>query len=180
MLKLLWTQAELADKGIMCRGGIALGLASHTPEHVFGPAVVAAYNMEQQANYPRIVTTEDVLVSGAKDRTEENSYEYEYGYLTEILKLDDDGLYYVDYFSAIQTEIDNYGHEYPIYLHRLRDHIHTGLQHQDIRIKQKYEWMKHKYNVIVEQILYNITNHGNPNADPELVDYYMTLQKVTG
>lgn len=142
LLKLLWVQTELADKGIMCRGAIAIGPASHTHQQVFGPAVVEAYLLEQRADFPRIVAQKSILQVGAENRSNSNSYHEEYQHLEGILQLDTDGLYYVDYFKASQSELDDTGYEYPEYLYRLGMHIATGLTHREKKVRRKYRWMK--------------------------------------
>jgi hypothetical protein len=49
-------------RGILVRGGITIGDVYHKHPVVFGPALIAAYEIEsQQAVYPRIVVEEEVM-----------------------------------------------------------------------------------------------------------------------
>lgn len=178
LLKLLWVQTELADKGIMCRGGIAIGQASHTHQQVFGPAVVEAYLMEQRADFPRIVAQKSILQIGAQNRSDSNSYHEEYQYLAKILQQDADGLYYVDYFKASQSELDDTGYEYPEYLYKLGKHIAMGLTHRDKKVRRKYRWMKKKYNELIADIKCVLKDKIRRHEEPELYDYYKGLSKI--
>lgn len=52
----------LLHKGVMSRGGIAVGEIKHSGNIVYGPALVKAYQLESQvANYPRIVIARDAV-----------------------------------------------------------------------------------------------------------------------
>ena len=55
---------RLARLGMLYRGGIANGLVYHDAQQVFGPAVLDAYEIEQQANFPRIVLGTPVVNAG--------------------------------------------------------------------------------------------------------------------
>jgi hypothetical protein len=46
--------------GILCRGGVAVGLCFHDESIIFGPALVEAYGLEQMAGSPRIAVTSDI------------------------------------------------------------------------------------------------------------------------
>lgn len=51
---------SLLAKGICCRGAIVAGDLHHDDPVAFGPAVIAAYQMEQSAIYPRILVADEV------------------------------------------------------------------------------------------------------------------------
>lgn len=52
----------LLHKGVLSRGGIAVGKLCHGPEIIYGPALNKAYELESQvAIYPRIVLELDVI-----------------------------------------------------------------------------------------------------------------------
>ena len=55
---LLFLSRGTAELGYYVRGGVCQGLLCHEEELCFGPAFIAAYNLEQKvAIYPRIVIT---------------------------------------------------------------------------------------------------------------------------
>jgi hypothetical protein len=137
----------LAAEGILVRGGIARGLLHHTEHALYGPALIAAYNLEHdKAKYPRIILDESILEAGteygrwAKDERE---------WLDRIVTKDDeDGYYFIDYFrKAGWTFSDD-----PVrweYITALREHIVSGLAISDESVKSKYRWMAVKFNDLV-------------------------------
>lgn len=50
-------------KGILLRGGIVRGKAYHDGRVLFGPAVIAAYELEQTAKYPRVLVEDHIVRS---------------------------------------------------------------------------------------------------------------------
>lgn len=175
LLQILWTQTELASIGILCRGGISSGLAAHTNDYVFGPAIVNAYNMEQKAFYPRIIADQSIIDVGVKSRGHNNEHDQR-EYICDILKQDDDGLYYIDYFESSKSELDETGFEYPQYLNDIYEHIVKGLLIQDARVNAKYLWMQKKYNNVVRSYL-DAANHTKCENE-KLIRCYSTLKLI--
>jgi hypothetical protein len=81
--------AFLIYRGILLRGGVAKGKAYHTKRVLFGPAVIAAYELQQHtAKYPRIVV-EDHLVRS----------EWWLNTRGEFFRQDGDGCWFVNPFE---------------------------------------------------------------------------------
>lgn len=56
IIDIIHLQLELGNKGIMLRGGIAIGDVYHDDDIVFGPAMNEAYFLESKvAKFPRVV-----------------------------------------------------------------------------------------------------------------------------
>ena len=75
--------------GWMLRGGVAIGQLYIDEVMVWGKALLTAYELEDKvANYPRVIIDEDVVneISSVQD-------------LQEYLRLDFDGLYYLNYLA---------------------------------------------------------------------------------
>jgi hypothetical protein len=78
---------ELLDMGFYTRGALVRGLICQTPTVTFGPALVEAYELEQDvAKSPRILVTPEA-------REISDSY----------MRLDSDGLEYLDYYRMFET-----------------------------------------------------------------------------
>jgi hypothetical protein len=146
---------ELVYKGFLCRGGMTYGKMIHTKKLLFGPAVIEAYELESKgANYPRIIVSEGKIVSVMKEFLNDGKTSG-YGLLQDmkelegILKKDFDGLYYLDYFFDVQSDIDD--GNFQEYYNRLRSIIVAGLSSKDESIKVKFSWMSEKYNIFVKR-----------------------------
>ncbi len=176
LLSLVWMQSILAGRGILCRGGIAIGHAVHTPNYVFGSAVIEAYKLEQKSVYPRIILNDEVLITAGKHRIPSHSKEFELDFIHSLIKKDNDGYYYVDYLSACSSEFDDI-YDYPLFLYDICKLIEKNLKNNDRRVVDKYEWMRCKYNHIIDNIQRNIlTYDGN---DYELIELYSKLYRIS-
>ena len=132
--------------GVLLRGACALGNAIHTNDYVFGPAINNAYLLENHcAIYPRIIISPDIIEECAcfsihKDYNDKKD-------ILSLLKKDFDGFYYIDYLGidTIGGEIGSFkGLEK--YTNNIQEFIINGLKNNDANIKQKYLWLKEKYN----------------------------------
>ncbi len=75
-----------------CRGGIAWGKLFHKDNILFGPAMVEAYQLEQQANYPRVIFSPDIIRGlSPNDMSEMSKF-----WLTQ----DVDGWFFVDIIKS--------------------------------------------------------------------------------
>jgi hypothetical protein len=66
--------ALMLYKGILLRGGVVRGKAYHRGGVVFGPGIVAAYDLEQAAKYPRVVVEDHLYRSEWFLRTKERFF----------------------------------------------------------------------------------------------------------
>lgn len=179
LLELMWLIMQLVSKKIFCRGAICYGKLYHTNKMIFGPALIEAYNTESKAAlYPRIVLDESVIRICAKYGM--NKFSDEKKSIQELLAKDTDGMYYIEYFSKVQSEFDNTIYDYVNYLKILRDIIVENITHDtpiDIRIK--YLWMADKYNLVVNNIKNNnpIDELGE-DGENELDDVFAYLSPI--
>jgi hypothetical protein len=158
---LKWIQQELIWGGMLCRGGVTYGHAVHTPSYVFGPAVSRAYWLESRfAKVPRILV--DRVVFEAVQRTATMSLG-EFGpreaalFVRHHVPRDRDGHYYLDYVG--DPESDNYFETYPDFLRRLSEIIIAGGKHTNQRVREKYEWLRTKYERTRRSLLTYATRH---------------------
>ena len=61
-----------------------------------------------------------------------------------LLERDLDGMYYIDYITRAQSEMDDPELDYPNYLHKLRAIISSKILSQDPSVFIKYKWLQEK------------------------------------
>lgn len=146
--------------GLLIRGAVVRGKLYHNSNILFGPGLINAYLTESKtAIYPRIVVDNSVL-KWAKIAIDTNlDDENNAGFiLKDILKKDLDDMYYIDYFynmSYLLTLINDlksiFG-DYGNYMNELSKLINDNKNNPDHSIRQKYHWMKNKYNLAIRKI----------------------------
>lgn len=130
--------ALLADKGVLIRGACRFGKLFHDDKYLFGEAYQNAfYSEEKTAVYPRIIISQEDF---------DKFLIMEKEHCKEFLKLDTDGMYYLDYINVDITDIDeNKKNEYR---NKIKQRISEGIDkyksNPDILIK--YKWLETKYN----------------------------------
>ncbi|TCD46989.1 hypothetical protein [Chlorobium sp. N1] len=145
LLDIMWVQVNLALNGILCRGGVAQGKLVHTPKVLFGPGMVNAYELESKAAvYPRVIFGESIIQLGIQAHGAQNRPDQEANSIMNLLKKDFDGMYYVDYITGAQQELDAPEFDYPEYLSKLQKIVAEGLTLKDPSIRIKYQWLKEK------------------------------------
>jgi len=150
--ELLHLHVELARHDILIRGGIAYGPMIHTNEIIFGPALIQAYRIEcDAANSPRIILPHSLY----KIDSEFNELVgYESNDLDNLISLDEDDFYYLDYFDKcqkVELGIFTNDKEYIEHLQRMQKIITKGLENKDPGIYSKYGWMKSKWNKTIKK-----------------------------
>ena len=150
IIDLIHLQLELLQQGVLVRGGIAKGQVRHTQEMVFGPAMVAAYELESKyAVYPRIIVEKE-LVDWEKENYRNQIYgaEYDINDLESLLKRDEyNDIYYIDILRQRQ-ELDYYEY-FEELLHSVNSIIRDGLNNKNKAVKMKYVWLKNYYNDVL-------------------------------
>jgi hypothetical protein len=145
LLDILWMQLRLANGGLLCRGAIARGPLIHTPSLLFGPAMVAAYELESRAAiYPRVILDKSIIVAGCEAHARHNSLKDEAESILGLLARDADGMFYVDYICKGQGEFDDPDWGYVEYLGNLAKIAIAGASLPDRPVAIKYEWLKAK------------------------------------
>lgn len=142
---------------IVCRGGIARGHLIHDHIFMFGKALIDAYNLESNlAIFPRVIISDKSIIQIGKENYgyhPANNSSHEEKEIKSFISIDFDGVYFIDYFNLeIYSEMSQKDKNY---VNKLRSLIEVQLQKNDknLHIKQKYEWMKDKFNESVKLIL---------------------------
>jgi hypothetical protein len=173
--ELLYLHIELAKSDILIRGGIYYGPLIHTDKILFGPALVNAYNMERKAaNSPRIILPQSLY---KKDSRFQELFTHEpANRLNDLLSLDEDDFYYLDYFDKCQNPellVFTSDMEYIGHMRQLKTIIVEGLKNKQPGIYSKYGWMKTKWNRTIKK--YKTKQHMESikkNKRNELADYF--------
>jgi len=131
----------LLMKGLFVRGGIARGLAAHRGGMVVGPAILAAYSMEQKvAIFPRIVV-EDAIASELLLIDDGPNP-------TATLRRGEDGLYFVDVLTTLGLRADG-----EVVLKRAGKLIVERLaKRHSLDIEAKWRWLAAQYNRAVRSV----------------------------
>lgn len=185
LLEIKWLIMRLLSRGILCRGGVSLGKFIHSDNYLFGPALVEAHTLESKAAmYPRVILDTNVIDAGTENRTLEHTSSDEMGYVYSLLERDSDGMYYIDYFSKAQEELDDPEYGFAEYIANLGDIIRKGLMasshHTKVDLRVKYSWMRERYNRMVTQISENNYAEKLRNSgDVELSEFYEKLKPIS-
>lgn len=142
-------QLELLAHGYVFRGGISAGQLYHKGSIVFGPALLSAYQLENQhAIHPRIIVEKQV-VEEALRLPNFNPPEQEREYIYSLLQDDSDGFYFVDFLRQEQ-ELD-YPEDYLQCMATIRQVIVSNLFDKRLspHVHVKYEWLRNYYNSVV-------------------------------
>ncbi len=142
-------QENLLQKyNILLRGGCAIGELYHTKKYVFGPAINEAYQLEHEiSNYPRIIISDAIIEEWSKYFSPNNT-PMDTHFLERKLTKDTDGFHYIDYISYIDfnKESGELNEYWANYMSKIKPYIIEGSNHRDLKIRQKYDWLKDKYN----------------------------------
>lgn len=142
----------LAQRGYLLRGALTVGLLYHEDRHVVGPAMVRAVEMESEvARFPRVIVDPAVITLARRHRREGHSPTDEEGYVRSFINEDTDGQLFIDYVSwdAVVKHAGIEDEYYPDYISQISTLIEVGLQHDDVRVAEKYLWLHPRY---VEQL----------------------------
>lgn len=154
---------NLVERGIYVRGAVTCGLMHHDKNICFGPAMVKAYELEEEsAIYPRIIIELSTICEDLKHPGQANSVKMEANYLRGIIKRDTkDKKYFLDYLS--QWEEFNEPEDYDKFIGNVRKNLIECLQHTEYpeKIQEKYRWFKKYYNDTIRKayIPSSDTNH---------------------
>jgi hypothetical protein len=174
LLSILWIQISLIFEGIVCRGGVAKGKLIHTPKMLFGPAMIEAYLLESKtAIYPRVVLNKSIVEAGKRARARHHDTEHEQKSIMDLLRRDKDGMYYIDYLTRAQSELDDPEYEFPEYLYLLQQIISSGLKSKDSRVAAKYGWMKDKFAPYLSKVKRGAQR--SRSIDREVRDAYLSI-----
>lgn len=170
LLDLVHAQVECVNRGMLIRGGLAIG-----PVHVgidgkgpiFGEAMVRAYEIEQsEAVYPRIMIDDAAMAEFLQDPTlwqhgqfDENDAEMAGRYIA----VSEDGSYFLDYLNAADAgEFDEGEIGRFAFLRRHRDVVESALASATGKARRKLMWLAHYHNRFIAALreLYDETDPG--------------------
>jgi hypothetical protein len=166
---------NLANRGIVMRGGISVGQLFHDTKYIFGPAFIEAYDIESKiAKFPRIICDDSIVLLSQKGKAL-HSARQDLEIFTQIVRQDDDKYWYIDYIGNIESLFDT-GYEQVDYLLKLYTFIVTNLKENRIEsVLDKYNWMKEKYNNTATDIL---NNERLKDQDFDLYTYSKQLKLI--
>ena len=154
LISLVDAQAELIDFDIIIRGGVSIGDIFISDGRVFGPGLIEAYELESKyALYPRIIIDPRLIQEHKTNKllkAKWHSVKDELEILGGLLKQGDDGMWFIDYATAIEQEL-NEPEMYPTFLRRHREVILSGAKsHAKLNsVLRKFVWMANYHNQIV-------------------------------
>jgi len=145
---------KFIEKEVICRGYISKGEVIHDENMLFGPGFIEAYKMEKKMNFPRIGFSDEIYQIGLKYHDKNISNGLNDNFLKSLFIKDEDGLYYVDYFSTPISSVRNVIQiNRKEYLTKLLNIIVKGLADKDINVVWKYIWMKHKFEKVLDYFI---------------------------
>ena len=146
LLEILWVQINLVLRTMLCRGAVSKGKLIHTEKMLYGPAFIDAYRLESNAAlYPRVILDESIVEIGTLAHARHHREGNERQSIMSLLCRDSDGMYYINYITGAQSELDDPELDYPNYLYVLRNIIAKGISNQDPSIRVKYLWLKERF-----------------------------------
>ena len=152
LLKLVIAQVRLIDEGILLRGALTIGNLVKSYNVIYGPGLIAAYKLEHDdAVFPRIVVDKALLKQvKTNPALRHHDYRSEIKEIRNLIRRDGDGLFFVDYLRAIESEFRE-NDLYFAFLDRHRELVKKGLGKfvSNKRIRRKYVWLKKYHNSTV-------------------------------
>jgi hypothetical protein len=140
--ELSYLQFMLASEGLFIRGAVTLGLHFENERMIFSEALIKAYELEQKANYPRVVISDSVLelVSQANP--------HYCAQLTPFLMSSPDGACFLDYFQHIYEMWREHGIEAPEFLIRHKESVIAQIEKHKTNayVLDKFKWVAEYHN----------------------------------
>lgn len=146
---LIHVQAELTKEKVLVRGALTIGDIFVDGSITFGPALIRAYELESSVSIaPRVII--DPIVFALLEKypaLRGNPLPDEMQYLCRVLKRDRDGVWFIDYLRAFESEADS-PKVYLEFLRAHRDLISEGLQGLKALdpVVSKLGWLKNYHN----------------------------------
>jgi hypothetical protein len=165
----------MVKEGYFIRGGVTIGDIRVEESTVFGPAIVKAYRLESEfAVYPRVVI--DPLVFEEFEtsellRSRGHTIEEDRRFLSELVRRDSDGLYFINYLRAILDNLEE-GEE-PEFLLTHKQRIlesasdHTGLN----KIAAKLLWAATYHNLVISELHEDFLRHFGVQREDLVIDH---------
>lgn len=144
---------RLARLGTLYRGGIVRGPAYHDELHVFGPAIIEAYELEQGAEFPRVILSNPVVDAGRSAAESVNTI------FSRFTRVDRDGVVFVHYLRVLRMIADSDG-PLPNDVRALQASINALIARELDRFKstpckrRKWEWFEQYFQWATDRSLY--------------------------
>jgi hypothetical protein len=142
---------DFLNEGFFVRGALTCGDCYHHNDICFGPAVVAAYSLEERiAQWPRVIVDPAAVLSGLR-QPGHNRPDDQAGYIDNLIR-DDGEYFFVDSLAAWENYIDIDG-EYEEMLNIVKENIINNLAScQDQHIRSKYEYFARYFNETLDRL----------------------------
>jgi len=137
---------QLLQTGFLCRGGIAVGAASHSSSNIVGPAFIKAYVAESKyAVYPRILVDASIVDEAINKSIGATKIMFE-----SMLKIADDGTYFLNIYSSPLISVltgnpSSKGHERRTYEDTALATLKFGENIQREDVLMKYRWARTQF-----------------------------------
>ena len=154
---LVHIQSELINHGVVLRGSVSFGPIYVNESRVFGPALIRAYELENNcAVFPRIVLDPQLLSEFENNellRSEWNSFQDEYKSVYQLLQEGEDAFWFIDYLRGIGSELDE-PEMYPDLLKTHKNLIITQASELTLpkNVIQKFMWLARYHNHLVNSL----------------------------
>lgn len=143
-------QWDLMGHGILVRGGLTIGNVLMTTDRAFGPAFVRAYEIESSwAKSPRMVvdpTSVRLIREQARAANGLTARRKLIGSVRKILRLDQDGLWFVDYITSARARLDEDTHRSTMMRHRENIIAEANALGDSSPVLAKYLWLIRYFN----------------------------------
>ena len=148
VMSLLFLSRGLAELGKYARGAVCLGLLCHEQDLCFGPALIAAYDLEENvAVYPRIVFSPEAYEAAAHCNLTS------VGPLAPYLRKDVDGQRFLDFLNEAAADLA--GPFNADQMGEIRRELDRQLSSSNaplgVRKKEKLVWLARYFNSVLEE-----------------------------
>jgi len=129
---------NLANRGIVMRGGISFGQLYHDSKYLFGPAFIEAYDLESKiAKFPRIICNDSIILLSQNGKNIHSATQ-DLEIFTQIVLQDNDEYWYIDYIANIGSLFET-GYQHVDYLSNLYKFILENLkENTNKQVLEKY------------------------------------------
>lgn len=152
ILDLVHAQCDLILQKIVVRGAVSIGDIVKSWGVLYGPGIVRAYELEQEASFPRIIIDPQAFrLLRTNPAWWLHDYEEERSGIMSLLRKDKDGHLFIDYLRSVESEMDFPEKDYPQFIRSHADLIAEGLVRHRLNRKviQKFKWMQKYHNSTV-------------------------------
>jgi hypothetical protein len=154
LLDVVHLHAALLDHGVFLRGAVTLGDVTARADFAAGPGLFEAERLRDEvACMPRVLVDPYLIRETEQNpdlRARHHTVPTELGYIRSLLREDVDGLWFVDYLKAVDSEVTE---DYVRFLDEHRQLIHLQLTFSTTRDHSSlsWTWLRSYHNSVVEK-----------------------------